>query len=140
MAYNLYVKWKDGEATKYYHCDSTQVHRALCLALRDMGIPVSSDSGAVEQKPHGFFHRKEQPSKGFSILAGNKNKFKIKIEVVETEITRLKVRIDFWGDKPYVETLYQKVDEYLNVVTFNPMGKPSLDEQSPNQLVFPHLP
>jgi hypothetical protein len=143
VAYDLYVKWKDGEATKYYHYNTAVVHRALSMALHDLGIPVSSDSAGIDQKPEAprrFFHKKQGTTKGFRILAGNNNKFKVKIEPVETDISRLKVRIDFWGDKPYVEALYQKVDEYLNVVTFGPDGKPTLNEQRPNQPVLPHLP
>lgn len=126
----LYVTWKNGEATKYYHYNTTTVHRAVRLALNDMDIRIASDSAQTTKNKgrKGVFsrHRKPESSSdnGFQIMAGNSNRFKIRVEHVEKDICRLKVRIDFWGDKPYVELLYKKVDEYLNVVTYGPDGKP----------------
>ena len=144
MAYNMYVTWKNGEATKYYHYDTIVVHRAVCLALRDMELTVNDDSASVDQKPEDvrrrFRHKQQGASKGFQMSVGTKNRFKIKIQPVEPDICRLKVRIDFWGDKPYVELLYQKVDEYLNVITFGANGKPQLNEQRSGKPIIPHLP
>lgn len=100
---NFYLAWKDGEAAAYYNCDEQSAYNAVKRALVDLKYNVASD---------------EATSYGHYIAAGNSNKFKIKITRVETNITKISIRINFMGDKPYAELIYSKIEPQLNVIVF----------------------
>lgn len=108
---NGVIAWQEGEAKKYYTNGSSVVYRAAKRALIDMELQLSEDETLDNQNYH--------------IKAGNNDRFKIKVEYVEPEITLLKVRINFMGDKPYAELFYRKVDENLNGIEFDPQGRPT---------------
>ena len=131
VAFDLAVKWKEGEATKYYCYDTNSVHRAVRMALQDLDFKVKSDTAGVDPKPGDpaprWFQRKKA-TQGYWILAGNKDSFKIKIQPADKDVTQLKIRVDFWGNKPYAEAIYAKVDEYLSFITFDSNGN-LLDEK-----------
>lgn len=104
------IKWVEGEAHRYYGYDSPTVYRAVKRAAARMEIPI------IEDTPN--------ENNNYYLIVGENNKFKIKVESVEPNISVLKVRIDFMGDKPYAELFYQYVDEELGVIEFGPDGKP----------------
>ena len=99
-----YIMWKEGEAHKYYKSDSGTVHRAVKRALEDMGLSISRD---------------DPPDQGdYYLIAGDNNRFKIKIVRIEKNITKLSVRINFMGDKDYAELLYKNVDYQTNIIEY----------------------
>jgi len=109
-AYNFYLQWKEGEAKKCYPFSDDIVYRAVKRSVKEMGFNISKD---------------EIDKKGVrSLVAGDKDKLKIKIEPLKKNVARLKVRINCMGDKPYAELLYKKVDEGLNFIKFDAQGKP----------------
>ena len=59
------------------------------------------------------------------MIAGENDRFKISIKHVEPEISLLKIRVNFMGDKPYAELFYKKVDDNLNGIEFDPQGRPT---------------
>ena len=105
------VMWIEGEAHKYYHNDSGTVYRAVKRACRELDYDISTDVG-------------EDSESSYYIVAGGNDRFKINIRHVEGNITKLSVRVNFMGDKPYAELLYKKVDEQLNTIEFGPDGVP----------------
>jgi hypothetical protein len=50
---------------------------------------------------------------------------KVKISLAEDDrsITKLSIRVNTLGDKPYTEMFYKTVDENLNIIDFD-QGKP----------------
>jgi len=108
------IYWKNGEATKYYANDYASVSRATNRALMEMGLPIT---------------KKEEGKNSVYIIAGNNNRFKIHVEYVEPNITRLRCRIDFMGDKPYAELMYRKVDDEVGILEFDEQGNPTRNKR-----------
>jgi len=106
---NGIIAWKEGEAHKYYGHNTDTILRATKHALTKMNLPISKE---------------ETKSSGYYLVAGNNNRFKIKIHKVENEITKLSIRINFMGDKPYAELFYKNVDKEINVIKFDKNGNP----------------
>jgi len=104
------VMWIEGEAHKYYSNDSATVYRAVKRACAELNYEISRD---------------DPPEEGdYYLLAGSKDRFKINIREVEQDITKLSVRVNFMGDKPYAELLYKKVDAELSTIEFDSNGNP----------------
>ena len=100
-----FIMWQEGEAHKYYKSDSGTVHRAVKRTLEDMGLSISRD---------------DLPDQGdYYVIAGNNNRFKIKIVRIEKNITKLSVRINFMGDKDYAELFYKNVDYQTNIIEYH---------------------
>lgn len=98
------IRWVEGEAHKYYNVDTPTLYRAVKRACHDLDYEIKKD------KPSGS---------EFYLIAGNNDRFKIKIKRIEENISRLSVRVNFMGDKPYAELLYKKVDEELSTIEFD---------------------
>ena len=103
------IVWKDGEAKKYYSADKDVIYRATKKALEDMKLPIKKE---------------DNDANTYSISAGENDKFSITINEEENDITRLKIRVNFMGDKPYAELLYNKIDSNLNTIRFDANGNP----------------
>lgn len=95
--------WSQGEATKYYNVKSESLHRVLKSCLVNLDINIKKDL---------------VNSSGYNIVAGEKNRFKINIRDVENGISKVSIRINFMGDKPYADLIYKKIDENLDVIEF----------------------
>lgn len=105
-----YIIWKDGEATKYYNTDLETTYRAVKHAAVQLNLRVVTD--------------KHDPSpNGYSLIVGEKDKFKVKVVPAKENITRVSIRINFMGDKPYAELFYKTIDDNLNIIHFQ-NGKP----------------
>jgi hypothetical protein len=98
------IYWKNGEAQKYYEFEPEIIYNAAKRgATEDMQMSIDN----IEEKD-GFYR----------FYAGENNRFKVKIESVDNNISRLSVRINFMGDKEYTELYFSKVDEQIYVVDF----------------------
>lgn len=100
-AVNATIFWYNNEGRKYYEYDVATIHKASLQALEKLGQPVTSDTLN-------------------EIKAGTKDRFKIKIEETQPNLTRLKVRMNTLGDKEMGELFFKYVDDQLNVVQFDP--------------------
>ena len=109
-AINFFLVWKDGEAHKCYRHNSDTVYRAAKRSLREMNIPIIEDDNNDDLD--------------YYFIAGENNRFKISVDHIEPQISRLSVRIDFMGDKQYAELFYKKVDEELSTIQYDPDGRP----------------
>jgi hypothetical protein len=105
-----YVMWKDGEATKYYNTDIDTTYRSLKHATDKLNLKIVTDN-------------QNKDKKGYYLVIGDKDKFKVKIIPTKNNVTQIKIRINFMGDKPYAELLYKEIDNNLNTIQFK-NGKP----------------
>lgn len=104
------IMWKDGEARKYYNEEISTMYRATKISLKELDHPINSD----EQNPEGHY-----------IVAGENDKFKIVLRQVKPHITEVKIRVNFMGDKPYAELLYNQIDANTNTIEFDDQGNPT---------------
>ncbi len=97
------IMWYQGEAAKYYSTDQEIIHLATKNVLNEFKIPIISESVSGNI---------------IYIKAGDDDRFKIKIISVREKVTKLAVRVNTFGDKPYVEMIYRHVDKEKNVEQF----------------------
>lgn len=104
--FSLGVMWYDGEAKKYYNTDQKTIDASVKFALKELEIPFT------EEKTDG---------NTISIRAGGngEDRFKIKIVMVKPHTTRLAIRVNIMGDKPYAEMIFRHVDNQPGVKTYN---------------------
>lgn len=107
--------WVNGEAHQYYEQDKYTIYKTTKKVLTELNIPITKD---------------KEESNGYSINAGQKNKFTIRIKTADnSQITKLSIRINTLGDKEYAELIYKKVNENLNIIIFDKQGNPTKNER-----------
>lgn len=107
--------WANGEAHQYYEQDKHTIYKTTKKVLAELNIPITKD---------------KEESNGYSIVAGEKNKFKIHVKTADnSQITKLSIRINTLGDKEYAEFIYKKVNENLNIIIFDKQGNPTKNER-----------
>lgn len=105
------IAWKGGEATKYYDADSKMLYHAAKRVCGELEYTIT---------------RNYKPKNGqYYLIAGENNKFKITITKVQKNISSVKIRVDFMGNKPYAELFYKHLDQEINVINFDSEGKPT---------------
>lgn len=104
------IIWRGGEASKYYTVDVDTVYRATKRAATNLNLKVSDDN---------------KNGDAYQLVIGSKKEMKVKISLAEDDrsITKLSIRVNTLGDKPYAEMFYKTVDENLNIIDFD-KGKP----------------
>lgn len=119
----LGIMWIEGEAHKYYNTPQTEMVGAVKTALKELDLKINN-----EEKKGDTVH----------INAGDKDRFKIKIHAVRPKTTKLSIRVNIMGDKPYAEMIYRHVDKQGGVEQFVSLKElnDSIDEtpQPPPQL------
>lgn len=100
---SLGVAWVNGEASKYYASNLEEIHFATKNVLEEFDFQIAEEK--IEENI-------------VTILAGEEDKFKIKIVGVRENITKLSIRVNIMGDKPYAELIYRHVDKQPNVKQF----------------------
>tara|TARA_Y100000034_G_scaffold133308_1_gene198424 strand:+ start:3614 stop:4030 length:417 start_codon:yes stop_codon:yes gene_type:complete len=105
------IMWKEGEAHKYYNLDSDSMYRAAKRTALEVGYPIERD---------------DIPDQGnYYLIVGENDRLKISVDRVEPNVTRVSIRVNTMGDKPYAEMFYEKLDSQVNVINFDPNGQPS---------------
>ncbi len=99
----LGIYWKEGEATKYYAVNQDELATATKKALAKFTLPIISES---------------EKDRTISIKAGDDDKFKIKVIAVRDNVSKLCIRVNTFGDRPYAELLYRFIDEQPEVKQF----------------------
>jgi hypothetical protein len=100
-AYQGYVVWKSGKATKYYAFDLDTTYRAVMRASDQLKIETTLTKSA--------------PEEGYSLeIKGN---VPMHIDILPLEknvtVTTVVISISIFGDKQYVELFYKLVDDNL---------------------------
>ena len=125
IAYQMYVTWKDGEAKKYYEYSGELMQDATIRAIKKMKLPVAITKDVAPPKKHLLMNGIIPDVKfgDYTISAGHNDRFRIKVIEVESNITRVTIRVNTMGDKEYAELLYKMIDEQVNIVDFTTKKK-----------------
>jgi len=116
------IMWQEGEAVKYYHEKPATLYRATKTSMKDLELNLTEDK--IENNSY-FLNAGES----------TEDKFKITISQVRPNISVLKIRVNFMGDKPFAELLYNQVDLNINAIEFDDSGKPT-KKRFKNSAVF----
>lgn len=119
----LGVMWSEGEAHKYYNTDQETVHNAVVTVLKDLEFPVVEDT-----------HKGDY----IYVVADTGDRFKIKIKEVRHNITKLSIRVNTFGDRPYAELIYRHVDREQGVKDFVTVKELNTAMES-RKRIFPNL-
>lgn len=106
--------WNAGEAKRYYNENCTSLCRSVKAALNELNMPIKKDSIYKNSR---------------YLVAGENDKFKILISQANPHITEVKIRVNFLGDKPYAELLFNQIDLNTNTINFDESGKPTKFKQ-----------
>jgi len=100
----MYIAWVEGEAHAYFATDREAAYRAVKRTLHELDYPITRD----------------EPTQGgnYYIVADSRDRFKITIKQVEPYATRVSIRINFMGDKPYAELIYKKLETQLDIIDY----------------------
>jgi hypothetical protein len=98
-AYQGYVIWKGGEATKYYAFDLDTINRAVMSASDRLKL----ESTLI----------KSVPQEGYSLKTKGKVQMHIDILPFEKHVTIVVIRIPILGNKHYVQLFYSLIDDNL---------------------------
>jgi hypothetical protein len=98
-AYEGYVVWKSGEATKYYAFDLDTTYRAVMRASDQLKLEATLIKSA--------------PKEGYSLETKGNVPMHIDILPLEKSVTSVVISIPTFGDKHYVELFYRLVDDKL---------------------------
>lgn len=103
------VVWKDGRAYKYYDIDEAVVCRAVRRSCKDLGLRL------VDDKPskHGRY-----------MLYYGKDSLSFYIKGIRGGITEASLRVNTFGNKPYCEMIFDKIDDSLCLIEYDSAGKP----------------
>jgi len=107
------ARWHDGEFVKYYEKEADILYRATKHALEELEYVLDRD---------------EKNRNVFYIVAGENDKFKITIKEIKNNVSELKIRVNFMGNKQYAEMLMEKIDSNLNAIFYNDFGIPVMHE------------
>lgn len=103
------IIYKDGKANKYYDIDQEVIKRSVRKSFFDLNIKITKD-----QKSRG----------GYSIQGVGHDSFSVVITKVGRDTTCLSVRINTFGNKPYSELFFQKVDSNIEIINYDKEGMP----------------
>ena len=101
---SAYVAWKEGEAHAYFATDRLSAYKATLRAVGDLGYNVIDDT--------------VQSSGNHYVVVGSNDRFKIKVVQIEPYVTRISIRVNFMGDKPYAELIYKHLEGELDVIDY----------------------
>lgn len=102
------VMWKQGEAKKYYEEDYQIVLRAVKKTVTKYKLSIT--------RQHNYKNE-------YIVVAGNGDRFKITVKKESSLHTLVCIRINFFGDKQLAELIYKTIDDFINVVEYDSLGK-----------------
>ena len=102
-AYEGYVVWKSGKATKYYVFDLDTTYQAVMRASDQLKIEATLIKSA--------------PKEGYSLEIKGNVPMPMHIDILPLQksvsVTTVVISISMFGDKQYVELFYKLVDDNL---------------------------
>lgn len=106
------IMWQEGEATKYYHEKPAVLYRATKTSLKELELELVN-------------YQSEKNTYNLNVGQGEDDRFKITVSQVKPNISVIKIRVNFMGDKPFAELLYNQIDLNMNAIEFDDQGKPT---------------
>lgn len=107
------IYWINGEAHQYYNEDPEILYRATKKSLKDLELLIIKDEKKSKLKE---FHA--------YLLAGDNNRFAIKIDQADKNISKISIRINYIGDKEFAELIYEKIKTNIPIILFDKDGNP----------------
>jgi len=104
------IMWKDNEGCKFYNEESLVMYRATKRTLQELDYKIITDKNNKDN---------------YYIVVENHDKIKIHINKIKSQVTEIKIRINFMGNKKYAELIYNKIDSNINTINFNDQGIPT---------------
>ena len=124
-AIQLGMYWVDGEAHKYYNTDQESMLVAVREVLNTLEIPIHDEEvsdGMVVIHAGGKFYVEERSRrfarKDSKVLFKIEDRFKIKLIVVKPHTTKVSIRCNIFGDKPYCDMIYRHIDGQSSIKQF----------------------
>jgi hypothetical protein len=105
--------WVNGEAHKYYDAEQLTVLNAVKGAAEELDFIVVSE----EEDGNVIYVKLNDRSVPYN--AESVNRFHVRIIKIQNNVTKLSIRVNTLGDKPYAELIYRKVDQYPGVKCFH---------------------
>jgi len=102
----LGVMWYEGEAHKYYNADSETLEKAVRETIKELDFMITKEY----RKDQTLYLYVDDGTVAETPEQNNGNRFKMKVTKIRYNITKLSIRINTWGDKPYTEMFYRHVD------------------------------
>lgn len=99
----LGVYWMNREAQKYYNVDQEKMYVAVRNVLNELEFPITE----VDQEDEIWV-----------IKADADDRFRIKLNPVRHNITKVTILVNTLGDKPYAEMIYRHIDSQEGVIQF----------------------
>lgn len=99
----LGVFWMNREANKYYNTPQDDLYKATRNALNELEFPVEEV---------------ENDGEIIVIHADANDRFRIKLNPVRHNVTKVSILVNTLGDKPYAEMIYRHIDSQKGVIQF----------------------
>ena len=99
----LGIHWMNREAHKYYNTDQETLYVAVRNALNELDFPIT---------------KVDQGDEIWVIKADADDRFRIKINPVRHNVTKISILVNTFGDKPYAEMIYDHIDSQEEVNQF----------------------
>lgn len=100
---NIGVFWMNREAHKYYNTDLDQMETSVRAALAELEMPIEDE----------FMEGESMVFK-----CDVNDRFRITLNPVRDNVTKLSILVNTLGDKPYAEMIYRHVDDQDGVIQF----------------------
>jgi hypothetical protein len=110
------IMWFEGEASKYYNTDQATTLKALKQALKELELTVTEER--VDGKTTHVYVKEK-----------GADKFHCKVIYVKPHTTKVYIRVNVMGDKPYAELVYRHIDSQPGVKTYNSVKTLNHDAQ-----------
>ena len=108
------IYWINSEAHQYYNEDSEILYRATKNSLKELNLNINKDQLYPEEKEFKAI-----------LIAGDKNRFSIKINQIDKSISRVSIRVNYIGDKELAELIYEKIKSNIQIIIFDKKGNPT---------------
>ena len=110
------IMWIEGEAHKYYNTNDEAILAATKTVLNDLKFSIIEES----QEDDYYWLKVVDNSRVITLENGETalSTFKIKIREVKEDITKLSIRVNTFGDRPYAEMIYRHVDKQPEIIQF----------------------
>jgi len=106
-AVNAYVAWRAGEGHAYFATDSRTAYKAVKRTVAKFEYPVHAD----EDKGDGDYY----------VEVGENDRFKINVVKIEPFISKVSIRVNFMGDKPYADLIFTELQDQLDIIDYREM-------------------
>jgi len=100
---NIGIFWMNREAHKYYATEYDTMEASIRIVLNELEMAVQED-----YVDDGILH----------LVVDEDSRFRIKLNPVRHNVTKVSILVNTLGDKPYAEMIYRHIDAQPGVEQF----------------------